>query len=175
MIKSKQKLKRQNAEQNKKEAQQPQIAIPQQQQEQQQKFESLSQSNLSTPAQKPTTNFQQQIQSPEQQQQPSQIAQGTQLQQPNLQPTNGHSLQQDQSQIIPQPTPQQLQHPSKRLQHTQQNPVNFTTQPRNIYQDSQHNLHQLQQQQQHGITQPCLLYTSPSPRDLSTSRMPSSA
>ena len=27
----------------------------------------------------------------------------------------------------------------------------------------------------HGILQPCLLYTSPSPRDLSTSRMPSSA
>ena len=26
-----------------------------------------------------------------------------------------------------------------------------------------------------GISQPCLLYTSPSPRDLSTSRMPSSA
>ena len=26
-----------------------------------------------------------------------------------------------------------------------------------------------------GLSQPCLLYTSPSPRDLSTSRMPSSA
>ena len=26
-----------------------------------------------------------------------------------------------------------------------------------------------------GLTDPCLLYTSPSPRDLSTSRMPSSA
>ena len=36
-------------------------------------------------------------------------------------------------------------------------------------------LSELISQEQYGQEGPCLLYTSPSPRDLSTSRMPSSA
>ena len=34
---------------------------------------------------------------------------------------------------------------------------------------------ELKRLQEEGTIEPCLLYTSPSPRDLSTSRMPSSA
>ena len=36
-------------------------------------------------------------------------------------------------------------------------------------------LHYLEESDKKMIAHPCLLYTSPSPRDLSTSRMPSSA
>ena len=43
----------------------------------------------------------------------------------------------------------------------------------NIYSDHQHQLNILNQLDELDIS--CLLYTSPSPRDLSTSRMPSSA